>query len=178
MSAGTSSAALHGRGSEVGHDSEAFRVLIVLCMGTVAAAQLPLTALPPDVARLPEAIRTLHWQSIDRNTVSPLDRRIGIFIKGATMRSRIVLGLALAAGGVVSGCTSYYQVSDPETNRVYYTEKLDRRDSGTVRFKDGRNGEEVTLPSSAIKEIPKEQYEVATTAPPTTAPIAAPTTAP
>jgi len=94
------------------------------------------------------------------------------------MRTRIVLGLALAASGVVSGCTSYYQVTDPGTNRVYYTEKLDRRDSGTVRFKDGRNGEEVTLPASAIKEIPKEQYEVATTAPPTTAPTAAPTTAP
>jgi len=93
------------------------------------------------------------------------------------MRSRIVLGLALVAGGVVSGCTSYYQVTDPENSRVYYTEKLDRRDSGTVRFKDARSGEEITLPSSAIKEIPKEQYEVAKATPPSTA-QAPPTTAP
>ncbi|HSZ57671.1 MAG TPA: hypothetical protein VK797_18560 [Tepidisphaeraceae bacterium] len=86
------------------------------------------------------------------------------------MRSRIVLGLILAAGGIVSGCTSYYEVSDPGTNRVYYTEKLDRRDSGTVRFKDARTGDEITLPASAIKEIPKEQYEVAKAEPPTTEP--------
>jgi hypothetical protein len=89
------------------------------------------------------------------------------------MGSRIVLGLVLAAGGLVSGCTSYYQVTDPENNRVYYTEKLYHRDSGTVRFKDARNGEEITLPASAIKEIPKEQYESGTAAPP-----APPTTVP
>jgi hypothetical protein len=71
------------------------------------------------------------------------------------MRSRIVLGLVLAAGGIVSGCTSYYEVSDPGTNRVYYTEKLDRRDSGTVRFKDARSGEEITLPASADQRDPK-----------------------
>ena len=91
------------------------------------------------------------------------------------MRSRIVLGFVLAAGGVVSGCTSYYQVTDPGTNRVYYTEKLDRRDSGTVRFKDARSGEEITLPASAIKEIPREQYETGTAAPTATEP-ASPTT--
>jgi hypothetical protein len=86
------------------------------------------------------------------------------------MRTRIVLSLALVAGGIVSGCTSYYEVTDPGTSRVYYTEKLDRRDSGTVRFKDARSGEEITLPASAIKEIPKEQYETDTAAAPTTAP--------
>lgn len=86
------------------------------------------------------------------------------------MRKRIVLGLVLAAGGIVTGCTSYYQVTDPSTNRVYYTEKLDRRDSGSVRFKDARSGEEITLPASAIAEIPKEKYETAKAAPPTTTP--------
>jgi hypothetical protein len=86
------------------------------------------------------------------------------------MRSAKVFGLLLAAGAFVSGCTSYYQVTDLGTNRVYYTEKLDRRDSGTVRFKDARTGAEITLPASEITELSKEKYDDAKSRPPTTAP--------
>jgi hypothetical protein len=86
------------------------------------------------------------------------------------MRSAKVLGLVVVAGGFVGGCTSYYEVTDPGTNRVYYTEKLDRRDSGTVRFKDARTGAEITLPASEITEMSKEKYDAAKSKPPTTAP--------
>lgn len=86
------------------------------------------------------------------------------------MKSTAILGLIAAAGGFVTGCTSYYQVTDPDTNRIYYTDKLDRRDSGAIRFKDARTGAEITLPASEITVLSKEQYDTAKSKPPTTAP--------
>lgn len=86
------------------------------------------------------------------------------------MNSATAMGLIVAVAGVVGGCTSYYQVTDPGTNRVYYTDKLDRRDSGTLRFKDARTGAEITLPASEVTELSKEQYDTAKSKPPTTSP--------
>jgi hypothetical protein len=67
-----------------------------------------------------------------------------------------VASLALAAGG---GCTSYYRVTDPTTNRVYYTSNLDRRGSGAVRLRDARTGGEVALQNSQVEKISKELFE-------------------
>ncbi|HSZ59432.1 MAG TPA: hypothetical protein VK797_27560 [Tepidisphaeraceae bacterium] len=48
-------------------------IVFCICVAATAQTQPPSTALPPDVAGLPEAIRTLPWQSIDLSTVSPLE---------------------------------------------------------------------------------------------------------
>jgi len=47
-------------------------VTIVTAIGAAAQAQSP--SLPPDLASLPDDIKTLKWQSIDLATVSPLER--------------------------------------------------------------------------------------------------------
>lgn len=67
---------------------------------------------------------------------------------------------ALALGAVLLGaCTSYFQVTDPTTGRQYYTTEVDDEgDAGAIRFRDGRHGEEVTLPSSEVKPISPERY--------------------
>ena len=75
------------------------------------------------------------------------------------MKSRTLLVVAVVIGGFVSGCASYYKVTDPNTKTIYYTDKYDRQQSGVIVFKDAKTNSEVTLPSSVIEKIPKEQYD-------------------
>lgn len=65
---------------------------------------------------------------------------------------------------LLGGC-SYFQVTDPQTRKVYYT----RDDvawrytwTGTVRFHDWVSDQDVTLSSSEIKKITREQFEAST----------------
>lgn len=77
---------------------------------------------------------------------------------------RLLLALACSAAALITGCTKYYQVSDPTGNKMYYTDDFDggkHENSGAVRFIDGKTGAEVTLQSSEVKEITKEQYQAA-----------------
>jgi hypothetical protein len=80
-------------------------------------------------------------------------------------KSRLAaIGLALLLGG---GCSSYYKVTDPTTGRVYYTEELQRKNSGAATLRDARTGSTVNLQNSEIEPITKEQYETGRhTAPP------------
>jgi len=82
------------------------------------------------------------------------------------MSGRLLRSLAVAAVCSISaGCASYYQVIYPTTGAVFYTEQLDRQSSGSVILKDAKTGEEVTLASSAIRQIDKSEYEAALAAP-------------
>ena len=72
-----------------------------------------------------------------------------------------LLGAALAAAAFIGGCTKYYEVSDPASSRTYYSTDVDGSRSGAVKFKDARTGAEVTLQSSEVRELTKEQYEAA-----------------
>ena len=65
-----------------------------------------------------------------------------------------VVTLALA---MLSGCTTYYRVTDPDSGSVYYTNRL----SGTVKFTDARSGKRVTLASSEVQAISKARYDSA-----------------
>lgn len=60
---------------------------------------------------------------------------------------------------LVTGCTTYYRITDPPTRRVYYTTDFDRTDSGAVQFYDARSRSTVTLQSSEIVEISRDAYE-------------------
>lgn len=60
-----------------------------------------------------------------------------------------------------AGCTSYYQVSDPGGSKMYYTTDIDSTDNGAIKIKDAKTGAAVTLQSSEVKEISKEEYEAA-----------------
>lgn len=100
---------------------------------------------------------------------------------------RLVAGLCV--GLLVSGCATYYRVSDPQTKNEYYTQKIDTLRSGAVKLKDARTGSVVTLQVSEVKEISSDEYKAALAAPakpaapaaatvPATAPTEAPATAP
>ena len=78
------------------------------------------------------------------------------------MRKHLITTLIL--GGLmmlVAGCTNYYRVTDPTTGKAYYTTKIDADKSGVVKMKDEKTGSKVTLQSSEIKEISKDEYKAA-----------------
>ena len=66
--------------------------------------------------------------------------------------------LVLIACVLVAGCSSYYKIRDPTTEKEYYTKDYDRYDDGSVEFKDGATKREVTLQNSEIKEIDEDHY--------------------
>ena len=69
--------------------------------------------------------------------------------------------LAACAIAGLSACGSYYRVTDPASGREYYTSDIDRDDT-TVTFEDARTGEDVTLQSSEVGTISKDDYKAAT----------------
>jgi len=62
---------------------------------------------------------------------------------------------------LVAGCSNYYRVSDPAGNKEYYTTDIDQTKAGAVTFKDEKSGSKVTLQSSEIKEISKDEFKAA-----------------
>lgn len=98
--------------------------------------------------------------------------------------------VCLCVGLLVVGCASnYFKVTDPQSGREYYTEKVDTLSSGAVKVMDARTGSIVTLQNSQVKEISEKEYKAGLTAPvskptptpapaPAAAPLVAPTAAP
>ena len=78
-------------------------------------------------------------------------------------------GQAVAVAALLlTGCTSYYKVTDPTSNKVYYTtSNVSERykSTGAVTFTDSTTGSQVTLQSSEVKKLTKEEYESATAKP-------------
>jgi hypothetical protein len=70
-----------------------------------------------------------------------------------TLLGSAVLMISLA------GCTNYYKVTDPTTGRVYYTTELSQKGSGASTLKDARTGNTVTVQSSEVQKIEKEEFE-------------------
>ena len=58
------------------------------------------------------------------------------------------------------GCAKYYMVTDPATEKDYYTKKIKRKKSGAIKVKDQRTGKIVTLQSSEIEKITKDQFNL------------------
>ncbi len=81
---------------------------------------------------------------------------------------------ATACTVLLAGCggpSGYFMVRDPGSATSYYTTKIDT-DDNTVKFKDEKTGSAVTLQSSEVKKISKEEYAKGLT-PPAPAPAAA-----
>ena len=64
---------------------------------------------------------------------------------------------------LVTGCTTYYKVSDPSGGtKDYYTTKVKKHKStGAIELKDEKSGANVTLQSSEVKEITEEEFDAA-----------------
>jgi hypothetical protein len=71
------------------------------------------------------------------------------------MKKAILVSLLLF---VVAGCTSYYKVTDPGTDKVYYTNEVKYKGSGAVELKDAKSGARVVLPSSEVQQIKKDEF--------------------
>jgi hypothetical protein len=56
------------------------------------------------------------------------------------------------------GCTKYYKITDPTTDKIYYTTKIKKKKSGAINIEDKRTGNKVTLQSSEIEKITKNQF--------------------
>ncbi len=68
------------------------------------------------------------------------------------------LALVLAAAGMAAGCSSYYQVRDPQSGNVYYTRAVNERVGGAVSFEDELTGRDVTLQQSEVVKIDRDSY--------------------
>ena len=75
------------------------------------------------------------------------------------MKKFSVFLASVVAVGFIGGCASYYRVTAPGSAHAYYTDKVERKDSGVVVFKDAATETEVTLPASQIENITKEQFD-------------------
>lgn len=71
------------------------------------------------------------------------------------MKKIVILSLLLM---VLAGCSNYYKVTDPSTERVYYTKKVSYKRSGSVQIKDAKTGAKVVLPTSEVQEIKKDEF--------------------
>jgi len=90
------------------------------------------------------------------------------------------LVVILCVGLFVVGCASYYKVTDPQSGKEFYTQKVDTLAGGAVKVMDTRTGSIVTLQNSQVKEISEKEYKAGLAAPvskptPTPAPASAPT---
>ena len=59
------------------------------------------------------------------------------------MKKVRMLALVCAAA-MLSGCTTYYEVTDPTTDKTYYTTELERNRDGSVELKDTNSGKMVS----------------------------------
>lgn len=66
---------------------------------------------------------------------------------------------------MLSACGKYYMVTDPSSDKTYYTEKIKSKKEGAVTFSDSVSGSDVTLQNSEVTQISKEKYMEETTAP-------------
>ena len=58
-----------------------------------------------------------------------------------------------------SGC-SYYKITDPTTDKTYYTEKYDQKDG--ISFTDAASGKKVTVQNAEIEDISGSEFKAAT----------------
>jgi hypothetical protein len=73
--------------------------------------------------------------------------------------------LRMAILGSIAGlaaCTTYYKVTDPTSQKVYYTTEVDQEKSGAVSLKDAGTGARVTIQNSEVVEIDGDEYKAAT----------------
>lgn len=62
----------------------------------------------------------------------------------------------------VYGCGSYYKITDPVSNKVYYADSIDKKGNGVIQFKDQVSKTKVTLPQSEVMEITEDQFKADT----------------
>lgn len=75
--------------------------------------------------------------------------------------NRLSMFAAFGAMAFLAACTSYYEIKDPTSDKVYYTTSVDQNRDGSIRFTDA-SGAEVTLQSSEKREVDKDTFKANT----------------
>lgn len=92
------------------------------------------------------------------------------------------LGTSLCVGLLAFGCaslSSFYKVTDLQSGKEYYTQKVDHLASGAVVVNDTRTDSIITLQNSQVKKVSEKEYKDGLAAPGTiTAPAAPPAAVP
>lgn len=73
------------------------------------------------------------------------------------MRLVVVIALVFVMMGV--GCASYYKVTDIGSGKTYFTKDIDRNRDGSILFKDETSSSTVTIQSSEVLEISKDEFK-------------------
>ena len=76
--------------------------------------------------------------------------------------THLAFGLLCGMAGLLGGCGGdYYRVNDPAGDKQYYTTDIDKSRTGAITFKDEKSGSKVTLQSSEVKQISKDEFKAA-----------------
>ena len=81
------------------------------------------------------------------------------------MKTKLLAVSCVMVAGMLAGCEQYYQVTDPESGKVYYTRWLDRKAGGAYCFTDERTSAEVTLQNTEVLKLSPEAYRDGKSAP-------------
>ena len=73
------------------------------------------------------------------------------------MRLVVVIALVFVMMGV--GCASYYKVTDIGSGKTYFTQDIERNRDGSILFKDETSSSTVTIQSSEVLEISKDEFK-------------------
>jgi hypothetical protein len=77
-----------------------------------------------------------------------------------------ILRLAILGSiATLAACTTYYKVTDPTSQKVYYTTEVEKEKGGSVALKDANSGAQVTIQNSEVIEISSDEYKAATAKP-------------
>ena len=71
----------------------------------------------------------------------------------------LLLGLSLLIG--CGGAAKYWMVTDPATQKVYYTQGVDSLSSGAVKFTNAQTGNAVSIQNSEVKAISEQEFKAA-----------------
>lgn len=72
---------------------------------------------------------------------------------------RIVVGGLLAGLVMAAGCGGPYRIRDTgNMDMTYYAKSYKKHRDGTVSFTDARTNARVTLQSSMVEEIPRDEW--------------------
>ena len=76
--------------------------------------------------------------------------------------NRVGVIIACVLRLAIAGCGGYYKITDPVSSKVYYTDDVKKTKGGAIEFKDAKTGSKITLQSSEVLDISKEEFKANT----------------
>lgn len=74
------------------------------------------------------------------------------------MKKAVLAIGACAIFAALSGCTTYYRITDPSTEKSYFTTKYEK-EGGAIEFTDAKSGSMVNIQNAEISEISSDEYK-------------------